>query len=709
MASELIDPFDSPGGSAPVIPQMAVGLPSPDSVTDAGPDLVDPFDTAPRQEPPPPTVDGGGFPRPTTKPTPPLRFSDVVEGVNDAVNKGGTAVVQGVSDIGGMIGDVRDLSREGARYLANKARGLTGHEPVPADAKTSTTIIPRFLDFAPTSEDLQGLVFNGLGIPKVEAETSGGKILQQGLRGLVSGGVRGAAGLYGALSGAASEMAGQATEGTEAEPYARVAAGVGAPLIPMTSNAARRSPAKTIGKTVQGITAQQWNEADKLLKDAKALGIPLTADEALAQVIGKTTQLSTVRRVVEASPEGGTVMRDRLSGRPDQNRAAFQQTIDTVGPQVNAPTEVPHRVQKASEAAIDRARVETNKMSQPAYAATSNDPTVLVSPQGFQQISGDPVLMRAIKAVRGDSIKYGNLEGIPDQSMMVLDATKKYLDDLSSTAKQQGERFSIKNIENAQTRLLNVMDAEYPRYASARNIQSIRQRHVEEPLKREPIGQLAETGTVGDNALREQARILFPRDPATLTPPMVRKTILEMNKADPTAARDMARQFIESEFNRITRDLVQGQNGFGAAKFRAYLEGNPQQAENLRAAIETLPNGAGSWQGFKRLLETFEAQGHAPVAGSQTTFNQAITDELKGGKLAVKPLSKMQEVWDNFRFGKNTAQIAELLTDPDAVRRIRQLAVVKPNSNKARALAVEAIAIPRGINSSREQTGSQAP
>jgi len=72
---------------------------------------------------------------------------------------------------------------------------------------------------------------------------------------------------FGALPGAASEAAGQATEGTAIEPYARVAAALAAPAIPAAASRAI---------TPIGIGA----ERAKLLQTLKSEGIPVTGGQA---------------------------------------------------------------------------------------------------------------------------------------------------------------------------------------------------------------------------------------------------------------------------------------------------------------------------------------------------------------------------------------------------------------------------------------------
>src|SRR5258708_29501763 len=93
-----------------------------------------------------------------------------------------------------------------------------------------------------------------------------------------------------------------------------------------------------------------------------------------------------------------------------------------------------------------------------------------------------------------------------DQSAPVLDAAKKYLDDVASSAERAGENYAATNAGGAARAITDALDAEMARYASARNIQSTRQKYVEEPLSRSPIGQLAEA-----KKFPAQAKIIFDK------------------------------------------------------------------------------------------------------------------------------------------------------------------------------------------------------
>jgi hypothetical protein len=187
---------------------------------------------------------------------------DVLPSLNAGLNRGADALL-------GLPGDVW----HGARWLANKALGYS--DPIN--------------DILPTSESLRARreAFAG---PDYEPETTAGKYAQT-----IGEFVPGAALApekslgkaivkYGVVPGAASEAAGQATEGTQLEPYARVAAAFGGGLAPAVGQVAKRAGKSFIEPFTeegrQNIAARGLQGA---FTDPRQASIDLEAAKALQQ------------------------------------------------------------------------------------------------------------------------------------------------------------------------------------------------------------------------------------------------------------------------------------------------------------------------------------------------------------------------------------------------------------------------------------------
>ncbi|MCW6510958.1 hypothetical protein [Lichenifustis flavocetrariae] len=108
-------------------------------------------------------------------------------------------------------------------------------------------------------------------------------------------------------------------------------------------------------------------------------------------------------------------------------------------------------------------------------------------------------------------------------------------------------------------------------------------------------------------------------------------------------------------------------------------------------------HGAKVWNDFRKTLDVFEAMGRRQAPGSQTEFNRQLSRELqKGGKAgelvasAASPadwLGKARDIYDSWRYGRNTAALADMLTRPDAAKRLAQIAKAPAGSAQASGMA----------------------
>jgi hypothetical protein len=163
-----------------------------------------------------------------------------------------------------------------------------------------------------------------------------------------------------------------------------------------------------------------------------------------------------------------------------------------------------------------------------------------------------------------------------------------------------------------------------------------------------------------------------------------------LRRKDPTALPDWTRQNLEGIFNETTQNLSSGQNQFGGPKFAATIAGNKQQRDNLRTLV-TETGGMQAWQGFERFLDVAQAQGQRMPANSATAFNEMIKNELGTGVVSkgltmFKP-SNIVSWAENMQLGRNADTLAKMLTDPDSVAKLQELARTGPRSAKAQVLA----------------------
>jgi hypothetical protein len=156
------------------------------------------------------------------------------------------------------------------------------------------------------------------------------------------------------LPALASETAGQATKGSAAEPYARVAAGALPQVVAGVARARSSAPERAIQGSTSTVTPPQWDAAQELQAAGQRVGVPLSGPEAVAGATGGETRLPHLLRAVEGSTEGGTVSAPFFAARPQQVEAAVGRNLDVVGPQDPRPSTLGPRTAAAADEALMR-------------------------------------------------------------------------------------------------------------------------------------------------------------------------------------------------------------------------------------------------------------------------------------------------------------------------------------------------------------------
>lgn len=437
----------------------------------------------------------------------------------------------------------------------------------------------------------------------------------------------------------------------------------------------RSTPADIVNRNIKGVTPEQMRLADLLQKDSIRMGMPITGAEAIAQVSGQRGLTSTQRFLEQAEPSQGT-MNQFMTGRPAGVQQGFSNQMQNVSPR--APTSAtPARLQSSAENLIGGARESLTQNNDLLYKQAGR-----VNVYPAPAIFANPRIEEAVNEVT-KTAKYGVKGGNPN-SFETLIAAKKYLDDEYSTQMsgatglQVGASAITKNAKNLLNDYLKENSPQYKR--GAKNYETALGQQIN-PIQQGPVGQIAK-GDVSRN-------VLMPATPVSLYPADIKRTAELLRRKDPAALPDWTRQNLEGIFNETTQKLSTGENQFGGAKFASTIAGNKQQRDNLRTLV-TETGGMQAWQGFEKFLDVAEAQGQRMPANSATSFNEMIKNELGTG-IASKTLTMFKPSnivnWaENIQLGRNADMLARMLTDPDSVAKLQELARTGPKSAKAQTL-----------------------
>jgi hypothetical protein len=461
-----------------------------------------------------------------------------------------------------------------------------------------------------------------------------------------------------------------------------------------TPTALRTTVGDVARNSLKNVTSEQLKLADLLMKDAQKLGTPLTAAEALSQVTGGN-RLTSTQRIVENAPKSAQTMADFMAQRPNANEMAFRNTIEQVSPFVTRPL----TLNQAATNFLERSEKGLTKGVEPYYQNAMGEMKNLsagkslpVLPVEVKQLATNPSIEDAINHVIKD--KYSGVTGLSPNDPKTLLSAKKFLDaQYTKFSNKMTESFDKEKAANAfggSRQLDDFLASKSPSYAKGRDIYANAQINVIQPRKEGMLGQLAETGGTTESMMQQQSNILMPPSPKATTPQDISATIKLLRREDPNVVKDWTRQNLQGIFDENAQKLQSGANQFGAAKFASAITGNEQQRNNLKTLISQ-GSSPQAWKGFETMLDVFEAQGKRLPAGSATAFNQAALEELKGGGLVkgaltpIKP-SKIMDVYEQFRLGENTQKLAQLLTDPNGIKKLEELSKTKPNSAKAQVL-----------------------
>lgn len=251
----------------------------------------------------------------------------------DVAKSAGVGVAKGSISMLGGAGDLRDLLSKGVDYAAEKAGVSPDTVAKIKGGAARATSLGRLLADAPTSKDIQSKVEGYTG-DFYKPQTTAGEYAQtvgEFLPAAAAGPGRMAPKLLaGALAGVGSEAAGQATEGTTAEPYARVlgavAGGVSPNVLsravtPLPSNPARQRLVDILAdEGVTSLTAGQRTGNKALQYSEDMLGNAPGAGGAAANIRQRGQEQFTeaaMRRAgagPDATPEVLAQNSDRLGG-----------------------------------------------------------------------------------------------------------------------------------------------------------------------------------------------------------------------------------------------------------------------------------------------------------------------------------------------------------------------------------------------------------
>lgn len=479
------------------------------------------------------------------------------------------------------------------------------------------------------------------------------------------------------IPGVASEAAGQATQGTWAEPYARVG---GAVLGGGVGSMIGRGPfaERWTGQAAQGLTPAHYDAAERLMQDAQSRGITLTAAEALQQVSGGASNLGRVQRVIESTREGGDVMAPVMAARPGTIDAATRPLFTQIAPGTNTPSLAGVQLQQGAGRALDQTRQALNRQTDPLYARAA---PVQVDPVAFGQLYNDPLFQQALTRVRQDPVYHPIISGLPDDSVGVLDAIKQHLTDAGSEAAQSGRNLAAARYGNLATRVRDAGALASPDYA-----QALAEQAASRSVGPVAAGNAGPLGTIhSTDKVPAQGQALIPDHPIPGSASETAASIGQLANLSPQAAAQVVRARLEGMYDNATRPAQAGTpSQYGGAQFARDISHPPEKAAAIDAAVGGVA-GAHAVDDLRGLADILAATGWRQRPGSMTAFNQSDLADLERGGIvgtaraaqtaSANPFGAASDWLARKRMGGASRDIAQLLLEgPTGVRRLQDIA-----------------------------------
>lgn len=633
--------------------------------------------------------------------------SGVLDTALDVAKAAGSGAVRGVAMIPGVVGDAAGGIEWLAEKIARRAFGDEQVDKVKAQraADGGSDMVDRaFRQNVPTSDSMQKRAREYVPGADYDPKTTAGEYartvgefaptaaLPTGAEGLLSRVAK-----YAVGAGVASEAAGQATEGTKYEPYARAVGAIIGGAAPSVVQAVRPGTSQAealLRDALRGTTREQFDDAARRMEQARTQGVPLTWAEAIEAAKGQTAgPMAKLQRTVENEAGGGQVLGPMMAERAGNVDAAVRGQLDQIAPQPGNVSMVGPNARDAAEAEINRVRREdVNAPTQPMYDAARAD---RIAPWQMVQLEQTPGYEEALRVVRNDPMLNRDIANLPDNSVAVVDKVEQQL-------RERGNALADPlNPDRSQTRAsgyqrsaAEVRDAATSASASLDDARRENARLRAENLRPLQEGQLGQVAAAGDTRAAGQA--LLPAQPLPGLARETADTTAALMRQNPEAARALVRTRLEDQFNQSSRDLQGGPNAQGGAKFRRDVYGTQEMRENVGAALRGLPGGDDIARGFGELMETLEATGKRLAEGSSTAATTDMRRQLQGGSVAGEALSSVgqpaqlgafaRERYKDWQRGRNSRQLAEFLMDPDNQQRLVELANMRRDAPRRAAL-----------------------
>lgn len=445
----------------------------------------------------------------------------------------------------------------------------------------------------------------------------------------------------------------------------------------------------------------QINPAEVAALRAKAgkIGVPLTAAE-----LTNLSSLMSTQKVLGNIPESSVKMQKFYAEREAKVQSAVDDYLSSLS-KVEEASVAGNRGLQALEIQRDNLIRARDEAVEPIYrsAFESSVPvnTQPVLDQVDNMLRTQPPTGKAASYLRRirDMLQRPGIDEagntletfVPEDRLPVLQNVKFELDamfnDDAFTSLDRGIQARLTGIKN---NLVNQMGIDNPDYIAANRRFEVLSQPINEFNER--ITGVSLSRMSADNMKNFSRRIFENASPDTVR--YAKEQITSGGGEE--AWNAVTRAYLQDQWN-VAKKAAKGQQGEKldtGNTWQNILLGDAKQQKALRVALDQ-----DKFNALRDLAEVLQAAGRVKKLGSDTAFNQLITEELiknppytgvvtgaarvVGSALQPQNYGKMIADWATKRdASKNAEQLADMISDPNAVEQLKQLRKMSPTSAK---------------------------
>ena len=517
------------------------------------------------------------------------------------------------------------------------------------------------------------------------------------------GGAAASIGLTGA-AGAASSAGRQALAGLlggqEFSPGEAIASGAmeaGTQMIPYgMGKIAQRSLARDISR----LDPQQVADLQRL---AQQQGIQLTPGE-----ITNLPSLKAQQKVLGNIPGAQDVLGDFYGKRyNEQIQPAVDRFLSSIS-RVDDPMTAGFRGQKALQDRLAKMEADRDAAAKPIYEqAFQNSPSIDIQPiakmldQRMKIAKGEE--LSELKRIRsmlnrekqgvdanGDPITITTLEDRAPALQRVKFSIDKML---RSDAVTSMDKTIQNEIAGINKQLVQTMESAIPEYKLANQEFARLSEPINTFMERRPGLSLI---NLSQDNLDQFARRVFG-DTTPASPQSIRYTKQQIEASGPNGAtiwNEVTRSYLEDVWQKAMKPVKTAteQKVDAGLSFRNILMGDEKRVKALQAAMTPQ-----QFVALSDLTKVLEAAGRVKKLGSDTAFNNLVLQDMKEtvpGLLtqALTPVKSIQNYFARESFMKNADVLANIVTSPDGMQRLKELRKVTPQQPKFWSLLAQTLA-----------------